>query len=276
MNERWKIGIICAAGGALGAFSALEINGYFWWLGLLFGALAGYLTYVAPKIPAAFMAACQAIKEMLKDTNCEPFKLYGWSLPTIGVSATYFMLAIIWCIDLIEGRDAFSTITKMAEKPLFWSGFFLFIWLTASAIGAGIIVDNCTSWKYQRKKTLLLKLSLSAILFYWLPIGLFVGGFYTMYVLIKTPRAIWRVARHIPRAAVFTWQVVRVFAKTFLIAIYSDLALLCAVNIALGAAVGFFAGSVLVGALAGAAFGIFSYEVITLRWLKLKPVNNGH
>ena len=44
----------------------------------------------------------------------------------------------------------------------------------------------------------------------------------------------------------------------------------CAVDAMIGAAVGFFAGSAIIGALVGGLFGVLNYEVVSKRLLHLQ------
>lgn len=57
----------------------------------------------------------------------------------------------------------------------------------------------------------------------------------------------------------FTWQL--------FIRIHSQERLICGVDALLGAAVGYLAGSALVGALVGGVLGVINYELVTRRWL---------
>ena len=61
--------------------------------------------------------------------------------------------------------------------------------------------------------------------------------------------------------------------KTFFILVHSELRLLCGVDAAIGALVGFLIGSVVLGALAGGLLGLLNYELVSKRWLKCVPAN---
>jgi len=269
MNKTGQILIACAAGAALGAFSAIEINGYFWWLGLLIGALAGYVVYVAPKIPAAFMAAYRAVREMLTPEFRKKFTVWCayilWAIVTVGGNLLVFVCLISLAMDHLDG------------KPVAYTLLNIHFWIAMGVIGLLYSAILCIAFAIEiriSKKYLIGQFAKFNPLFiytWWLGVVLF-------YFL---PKALIWVAKHIPRAivlcgkaAVFTGQTIGIFCKTFFITVHSQLALLCAVDSALGAAVGFFAGSVLIGAIAGAVFGVINYQVVTIRWLKLKPVNN--
>lgn len=73
--------------------------------------------------------------------------------------------------------------------------------------------------------------------------------------------------RRVPYFLCVVGQFVRVFFRL----IHSDLRLLCAFDAALGAAVGYFTGSALLGALIGGFAGVANYEIISKRVLNLIP-----
>ena len=62
-----------------------------------------------------------------------------------------------------------------------------------------------------------------------------------------------------------------VFARKLFIQIHSEMRLLCMTDAFLGAVVGFFAGSVLLGAISGGLLGLLNYEIVSIRILKLNP-----
>ena len=75
------------------------------------------------------------------------------------------------------------------------------------------------------------------------------------WAICKTPDA-WNFAKRL---------IVSVFKE-----IHSDIRLLCACDAALGAAIGYFTGNVILGAIAGGIFGVLNYEIVTKRLLKIK------
>lgn len=76
----------------------------------------------------------------------------------------------------------------------------------------------------------------------------------------------------LPRGIVWFIRVVSRFTARFIwqvfIRIHSEMRLLCMADAALGAAVGYFAGSAIIGALAGGVFGLVNYAVVTKRVLE--------
>ena len=94
-----------------------------------------------------------------------------------------------------------------------------------------------------------------AIIIYW-----------PLWVLWKTP---WFIVKQV----ISVTQKVAVFLIAIFVLIHSDIRLLCGVDAAIGAGIGYFAGSVIVGMFAGGLFGVVNYEVVSKRLLKLHLQN---
>jgi len=81
------------------------------------------------------------------------------------------------------------------------------------------------------------------------------------------PKGIWWTAVRLPSgvkaAGRFVWLV---FCE-----VHSDVRLLCGLDAAIGAACGYFAGSVLIGLISGGVMGLVNFEVVSKRVLKLVP-----
>jgi hypothetical protein len=54
--------------------------------------------------------------------------------------------------------------------------------------------------------------------------------------------------------------------------IHSELRLLCGVDAAIGAGIGFFFNAPVVGAVVGGMFGVFNFEIVSIRWMKVVPI----
>ena len=65
MNQSLKVFLSCALGAFVGTFVALQINHYYWWVGLTAGFLVGYLGYdfkgAVNMIPAAWHATSKSL-----------------------------------------------------------------------------------------------------------------------------------------------------------------------------------------------------------------------
>ena len=62
------------------------------------------------------------------------------------------------------------------------------------------------------------------------------------------------------------------FVKYLFVMILSEERLVCGLGATVGAGIGYFTGSVIMGALAGGIFGVFIYEIVSKRILKVAPI----
>ena len=74
-------------------------------------------------------------------------------------------------------------------------------------------------------------------------------------------REVWKHKGLIPKSL---WNVFT--------SIHSEMRLLCMTDSMIGATIGYFAGSAIIGGLAGAIFGILNYPIVSVRWLKVAKV----
>jgi hypothetical protein len=84
------------------------------------------------------------------------------------------------------------------------------------------------------------------------------------------PKGVLSLVPRIPRIAVGIYH----FAKEIFVEIHSDIRLLCGVDAAIGAGIGYFTDNTLIGALAGGLFGVLNYYLISIKLLKLVPPKN--
>lgn len=258
MSKSWRIFWACAAGAGIGALIALDINGYFWWLGLIIGGLAGYLLYDIKVVVLAFPRAWRAASGWKLDRG-------AWKLAGLGTVAFVCVLlsssSLILIGSYFGGRiDHVSTLEFFSDHKT--SATALMVFLIAGV--PGVLAIGVAGFSYM---LLLSGASTQA--------GR-VGAIEEIVSVIKiaNPVAVfiyWPIVIlwHLPAA---TWQAVMVtgrFAKHLFLAIHSDERLLCGIYAAIGAGIGYFAGSAIVGALAGGVFGVINYEVVSKHILGL-------
>ncbi len=100
-------------------------------------------------------------------------------------------------------------------------------------------------------------------LYLWmLPQGIVLGSW---WLISNAPKGAKVVGHYV--ALVFS-LVGLIIAEVFRL-IHSELRLLCAVDAGIGAAIGYFTGNPLIGAVAGGLLGVVNYEIITIRVMKL-------
>lgn len=260
MNTRIRIAMACFLGGAIGALIAIQLGVYLWWVGVLTGGLVGYLSYEFKKVAHALCFAGKMIR-----TKCR----YGFSIDVSMTSirrqafgfvqdAMFLVLVVIICSSVGTSWMFPLWFVRKPEEPIV-PATIMFVF-AAFLIGAGLIsATRYHKWirsELEQPKSDYVTVPLSVflvspvgVLFYWLPLGIF------------------KVLRVMPSVAKFLWKVAR---KAFLL-IHSEIRLLCFTDALIGAIVGYFCGSALIGGMAGAVSGLVNYELISKRWLKLVP-----
>jgi len=85
---------------------------------------------------------------------------------------------------------------------------------------------------------------------------------------------------HAPDVATATRSSIKEVGKTIamfvagvFVYVHSQRRTICFVDATIGAAIGYSFGSAIIGATAGALFGVINYEVVSVRWLRLVPAS---
>ena len=233
MHRTLKIFIACSLGAGIGAFVALQLNQYLWWLGMIVGGVIGYLSYDFKAVINAIPMAYKAVK--------------GWKPRKENVLAAVYGIfwALLWVLCLIPiSFFSFVSLEIQGTLSLFWMICLLF--------SLGISANKLYDIEENDKRIFcLLKL--------WNPFSFTFYGFYGM-----TKMSVWCIKR-IPDLLRFTGQ----FLKQLFILIHSEIRLLCGIDAAIGAGIGYFAGNAIVGVLIGGIFGVINYKVISQKILKL-------
>lgn len=263
MERTLKIFISCALGAGIGAILALQIDGMFWWIGVIIGGLVGYLSY---EFKAVIAASRQAWQEV-----------FGWRLKkgwwkVLGLGFfTSLSAAITVAILLIPlflwGQYDLKQLPFLLAFASILSGtigiFAGFVWFVVS-IGCLCIALNRKELFYNHDyeddmkfvKDVLKSLNPATFYFYLIPRGM---GWLAKSTVCKTPYAVVASLK---------------FIKTIFILIHSEIRLLCGVDAAIGATIGYFAGSVFLGTLIGGVVGVLNYEIISRRTLHLIPLKS--
>lgn len=256
-NRSLKIFIACALGVGIGSIISLEINTFFWWLGILIGGLIGYFSYEFKSVIQAFKKAWGEVTSF--DSNL--YKEIGrivWktiAIGSLGFSFTpvYLGLQSILLFD----ENSFN------EYPFLIFLFFLFSYFLF-LIPCFKVLDECRD-RYNISKKELNKndwreiffktTNPLLIFFYWPFVSL-------KYILIS----IFWIFSKIPFIVVMTASIIK---KTFIL-IHSDIRLICGLDAAIGTVIGYYTGFVIIWMIAGGIIGVINYELISKKVLKLK------
>jgi hypothetical protein len=255
MRTERRILFACFTGAAIGAIVALQLH-YFWWAGILVGALAGYLSF--------------SIKEVLRAVahawvNLSGHRLTATKFRTSIVGAlkcASILTCIIFCaasaIAIAIGGLMF--LVSPPEPATAWvaesatsgvtpiPGLFWMITGSGMALLAGVILTVVLR-SPDRKRAILGVLGCIAATPLFLPVTL--GFIFISAVVPRSFRLAVKVAKHA------------------FILIHSEARLLCMTDALLGALIGYFCGNALIGGAAGAALGWLNYRLVSVRWLKL-------
>lgn len=256
MKNVLKIFFSCALGAGIGAMVALEVNQYFWWIGLLVGGLIGYLSYEFKTVVAAISQAWRQVIAWRPDKELLKLRVRFWWWLSLATIATCMIPTYLLCylgIVSSHGREA-----EMG-------GFILMCLITTACfLTVFLLVARARSQKDMKKDIpSLRRVNPIFVYFYWLPKGMF-------WCLKKTPVVVPIIIKGIWCGLVIIGR----FIKTVFILIHSEIRLLCGIDAALGAGIGYFSNSVLIGMLIGGIIGVINYEVVSKRLLHLVPANS--
>lgn len=234
-RESWKVFVACALGAGTGSLVALEVSHWFWWIGLIAGGLIGYLAYEFREVLLAISATWKAIVHPSPQLRLFEWKVILWL--SLSFSAILPIFLILWSIVDIE-NTGLATFISMTLTLGFILGFAPIPDITMWYINGKTVEDQII----QLRKVNYMVFP-PRVIFWHLPRGI-----------------VWLVRATSKILARFCWQV--------FIRIHSEMRLLCMADAALGAAVGYWAGSAVIGAISGGVFGLVNYAVVTKRILE--------
>lgn len=233
-----KIGFVCFVGAFVGALVALQIGGALWWIGAIAGALVAYLGYeIKPLALAARKATAStavALASGVKNWRLPDkeqrrrFWLKLWLNWNMVVLLMLFLFSWFFLplVGIIAGRSEVSW--GWADSVGCGAGFALATFVVTIAVMAESL--EVAEVLRQDMKKLLIRGNSLAVAFLVLKV--------CFYLL-----------RALPWLVIF-WTVV------FFCLIHSEARLVCALDAALGAAIGYFAGNAAIGGLAGGILGL--------------------
>lgn len=246
MERTLKIFFACAIGAGIGTFVALELSRYFWWLGVLLGGFVGYIAYEFKKVISAIQTAYKTT------TNWKPDKKY-WA----AFSKRYFWFLVIGALSFLTIMTA-PIVLSAVQGSLSWEdligpGTFAVLMILMGLGFFCLPLDGIICEDFDKIFTIntIKYCNPLSVYFYWFPRGL------------------WWLTRKISFVAVMSVKFIFRFAKTLFILIHSDIRLLCGIDAAIGTAIGYLAGSAIIGFFAGGIVGVLNYEVVSKRVLRL-------
>lgn len=247
MNRTLSFLFAAALGATLGAFTALEIapllslsHGLAATVGVIIGGLTGY-------IAVDFRQFCSGVAHAASvayRANVSQRSAY-WDSPREtklhGICASLALLLVFMYVMIFPLMDP--------PDPVFVALTSAFVMVVSVSMGHAMAYDKIHPTDGRK-------------LLYWVsPIGLFHFAFF-----IALP---WLVVGLFKIGGWFV-RSTGVFMKMLFVAVHSQRRVLCCLDAMLGTLVGYYFGSWPAGTVAGLAFALVSYELVSKRWLKLQ------
>lgn len=257
-----RIFVACSVGAFVGSVIALQMYQMFWWVGATIGAFVAYLGYnieeVIAAIPTAYRRTINWRPNHKFWTCWRAAFMYMFNMGVTTVVGFGIIGALFyWRTGVHTSENNMLFLKIEGVMLLIGVGFGTFMGLVSARSMA--LVDM------KRDGELVNPLTCPNVFrfyFWMLPRGIVMGS---AWLISNTPKGVMIVLKY---GALFLG-----LAKTFLIEffrlIHSELRLLCAVDAALGTAIGYLTGNALIGAVAGGLLGVVNYEIITVRVMKL-------
>jgi hypothetical protein len=256
MNRTLSFLFAAALGATLGALISLEFapllglsGGLAATLGVIVGGLTGYIAVDFRQFCLGVLEAGRVAYTLpagyVRDhwNSSRNFKLI-WMYTSLFVAIVFFdaVLLVVTFAGILT-----ADITALAPGALF-------VPLPAAAVGflLGLLVSHSYIWRDEQR-------------------GMcdeqHVAEAKNSFVTILPHKVIWFIL-----TTFVPWLVRQtgVFGKTIFIAVHSERRMLCCFDATLGTLVGYYAGSWPAGTVAGLAFALVSYELVSKRLLKLQ------
>jgi hypothetical protein len=272
-RDALKVFIACAIGAAVGTVVALDVNRYFCWLGFLVGGSIGYLSYewrgVIRAIPAAYRAAGRINLPSKYLLRCR-FRFFLWA------SAATVSFGVWTCaVYLLEESLAQMGGLLYALLEIGLVILMLPCFLITAVLAMATVITTLTGTSGSEMNgfagnfsKLTFIISPPTVIFWHLPQGVWFVARKTPYAIVAFIRFALRLIICTPRGIVAATSFCKRFGWQMFIRIHSERRLICGVDALLGSAVGYFAGSAAIGALAGGILGVINYAVVTEHWLR--------
>src|SRR3989344_4364096 len=224
-----KIFFSCAFGALIGTFIALQLSPVLWWVGMPVGAVVGYLSYEFKKVGKAFKDVWKSVYTGSLVSSTN-WKMLGWVIMASFIVT--ISAGVLLVLVFLSARDS-SDLTV----------FLIF----SICIETYVMVATAFQIIGGYKDEYIIKRA-KAVIRIWNPIWVFI--YYPIWGLCY-------LLKRLPK-----------FLKKFFTLIHSDIRLLCACDAAIGTGIGYFFGSVVIGALNGGVLGVLNYYIVSIKILK--------
>ncbi|OGM95699.1 hypothetical protein A2333_00350 [Candidatus Wolfebacteria bacterium RIFOXYB2_FULL_49_7] len=227
----------------IGSLVSLELGAY-WWAGLALGFVAGYIGYdarsIVSAISLAFTETCKKVSMPSVHIPKERAKLMFYGFGAGASAMMTAMLTFFGCGFLSEGVN-----------PFLCASYFTAVAIPSLICGLLCMVPSEANNLEHASK--IIKVAHPIPFFCWtLPRGI-----------------IWVIVR-IPTAVAIAYRFCATFICTTFKYVHSNARLLFGIDVAIGVAVGHYTGSALLGGLAGGAWWLLDWHLISVKVMGLK------
>jgi hypothetical protein len=258
MNKTLKVGGSCGLGALFGTLIALLLSPWLWWVGALAGGVVAYIAYDFNEIIQVVPVAWKAVSEF-------NWKRFFWDNETffhwyvVAFTALLAITGMIFGNIYLVGKVDDSAKSHWLMPLLSMVGSFLFL-----SFVIAILVECETEsqdWECRLRRARFASR-------YFNPV---VAPF---AIAIFTLIGLWWCLKRMPGFVVLLCK----FSWKLFIMVHSEMRALCFVDAFLGATFGAFYGyhshafalAAIIGAVSGALLGIVNYQIVSIRWLKLR------
>lgn len=250
-RDLWSLILACGFGSFVGGLVALEIaerfeyGRYFWGFGAIMGGFAAYFA-------VDFRELCTGVARAYRATIAwQPDREY-WKM--------FFLTYAAFSIMFFNAVLFFSLLAGLKSGLVVLAFIQVYCLLPAFLIpDASVAINDPDKIKADNMKQIIRKTNTITVLYWtiWSAVWLIRRVPHAVVVVVSTSA---RAARALGRFAATAFRYVHSRRRTISFG--------CA---AIGAAVGYHAGSATIGAVAGMILGAAEHELVAIRWLKVVP-----
>ncbi len=241
-----RVFFACFFGALIGGLIAREVGSGLWWIGSIAGFVVGYLSYEFRQVIDGVRTAWNAIVKI------DFKKMLRSGLNVVGVVLVMIVSLILFLVCLHGALISWAVFSKLiTEQSLGGFSNEYFDWVSiATWFGLSVYVLFVKTKKEDTIRKYIV-VSCNPFIFF---------GF-------LIPRVVFLVIKTSPKWILATGKF---FIEAFRY-IHSDVRLLCGIDAAIGAVVGYFTGDILIGAFFGGLFGLLNYKIVRTYILKISP-----
>ncbi len=262
MQKTWKVFFVCALGALIGSFIGLQAT-HSWW-GAVIAGIAGFcIGYPAWDFK---QIKCSAPIAWNRATAWRP-NTQWWevfakqTIVLMGVATTASIGAVLFIILLAVLPPHSHHLQKI---PFLLganvaAGFGAFIGLLLS-FGVTDSTEEMERKLNRNMESLQYVCNPFKVYLWTIPKYMYIGYFWLMW---QVPKGIKLFCKAVSIGFTFAWHLFKL--------IHSEERLLCGVDAAIGAMIGFYWNNAIVGAIVGGLWGVLNFEILSIRVLRLVP-----